>query len=55
MPITKKKNIRKSRSTSSLNSSKAVVVMHTVEKKSLFPEKVKMANEILSKTKFMDR
>jgi hypothetical protein len=55
MPVTKKKNIRKSRSTSSLNSPKTVVVMHTVEKETLFPEKVKMAKEILSKTKFMDR
>ncbi len=31
-----------------------VVVMHTVEKETLFPEKLKMVNEMLSKTKFLD-
>ena len=54
MPLAKKKNIRKKRK-SSLQLSKAVIVMHTVEKEPLFPEKVKRANEILSKTKFMHR
>jgi len=55
MSITRKKNIRKSRKKSLLNSSKAVVVVNTTEKETLFPEKVKRANEILSNTKFSDR
>ncbi len=55
MPVAKKKNIRKSRKKSLLSSSKAVVVVHTVEKETLFPEKLKRANEILNKTKFLDR
>jgi hypothetical protein len=55
MAVAKKKNIRKGRKKSLPNSSKAVVVVHTVEKETLFPEKLKKANEILSKTKFLDR
>jgi hypothetical protein len=55
MPVAKKKNIRKSRKKPLLNSSKTVIVVHTVEKETLFPEKVKRANEILSNTKFLDR
>ncbi len=54
MPITKKKYIRKSRRQRTLDSSNVALVMHTVEKETLFPEKLKRANEILSKTKFLD-
>jgi hypothetical protein len=54
MPVVKKKNIRKSRK-KSLNSSKTVIVVHTVEKDTLFPEKVEKAKRILSNTKFLDR
>jgi len=55
MPIAKKKNISKSRKKSLLNSSKSVIVVHTTEKETLFPEKVKKAKEILRNTKFLDR
>jgi hypothetical protein len=54
MPIAKKKNIRKSRKKPLLNSSKSVIVVHTTEKETLFPEKVKK-EAILSNTKFPDR
>jgi hypothetical protein len=55
MPIAKKKNIRTSRKKSLLNSSKSVIVVHTTENETLFPEKVKRAKEILRHTKFLDR
>jgi hypothetical protein len=54
MPVTKKKHIIKSRRKGLISSSNTVVVMHTIEKETLFPEKLKMVNEILSKTKFLD-
>ena len=55
MPVTRKKNIRIKRKKPSLDSSNVVIVMHTVEKETLFPEKLKKANEMLSKAKMLDR
>jgi hypothetical protein len=54
MPGAKKKNIGKSRKKNLLDSSNVVVVMHTIEKETLFPEKLEKANEILRNTKFID-
>jgi len=57
MSKTTKKGIqktRKKRKNPVLDSSNVVIVMHTTEKATLFPEKLKKANEILSKTKFLD-
>lgn len=53
--MTVKKNIRnKKRNRPSLDSSNVVVVMHTIEKETLFPEKLKKANEMLSKAEMLD-
>ncbi|HEX9510085.1 MAG TPA: hypothetical protein VF939_06350 [Puia sp.] len=54
MPVTKKKNIRKSRKKSVLNSPKTVIVTLTDEKETLFPEKLKKVNEMLSNAELMD-
>jgi hypothetical protein len=54
MPTTRKKNIRKTRRKPLQDSSNVVVVMHTREKETLFPEKLKMANEMLGNTKLLD-
>jgi len=53
----KKKNIRKSskkRKKLSLDTSKVVIVKHTVAEESLFPEKLKKVNKMLENTKLMD-
>jgi hypothetical protein len=55
MPIAKKKNIRKFRKKSLRDSSKSLIVVHTTEEETFFPEKVKRAKEILRNTKFLDR
>jgi hypothetical protein len=57
MPVTKKKNIRKSRKIGKkplLDSSNIVIVTHTVGKKSLFPEKLKKVNKMLRHAKMLD-
>lgn len=57
MSNTKKKNIRitrKKRKNLVLDSSNVVIVFHTTEGETLFPEKLKKANEMLSRTKFLD-
>jgi hypothetical protein len=54
MSATKKKNIRIKRKKPSLDSSNVIIVMHTVEKETLFPEKLKKANDMLSKAKMLD-
>jgi len=53
MPVKKKKNIRKKKKPS-LDSSNVVIVMHTVEKETLFPEKLAKMNEMLSKAEMLD-
>jgi hypothetical protein len=57
MPKTKKKptpKTRKKRKMPSLDSSNVVIVIHTKEKETLFPEKLKKANEMLRNAKMMD-
>ena len=56
MPV-KKKNIRKpskKRKKLSLDASNVVIVKHTVEKQTLFPEKLKKINKLLENAKMMD-
>ena len=55
--MAKKKNIRiswKKRENLMLDSSNVVVVFHTTEGETLFPEKLAKMNEMLSRTKFLD-
>ena len=54
MSTTRKKNIRIRRKKPSLDASNVVVVTHTTEKDTLVPEKLKKANEMLSKSKMMN-
>jgi hypothetical protein len=49
MSTTKKKNIRRKRKKPSLDASNVIIVTHTGEKDTLFPDKLKKANEMLSK------
>ena len=53
MSTTRKKNIRIGRKKPSLDASNVVVVTHTTEQNTLVPEKLKKANEMLSKAKMM--
>ena len=56
MPV-KKKNIRKPskrRKKLSLDAANVVIVKHTVEKQTLFPEKLKKINKMLENAKMMD-
>jgi hypothetical protein len=56
MPKTKRKSTpktRKKRKVPSLNSSNVVVVIHTKEKETAFPEKLKKMNELLRNAKMM--
>lgn len=54
MSTAKKKVIKKTRKKRALDSSKVVVVMHTVEKETLFPEKLKKVNDMLKNAKMLD-
>jgi hypothetical protein len=53
MSATRKKNIRIKRKKPSLDASNVIIVTHTSEKDTLVPEKLKKANEMLSKAKMM--
>jgi hypothetical protein len=56
MPV-KKKHIRKPskrRKKLSLDASNVVIVRHTVEKETLFPEKLKKINKMLENAELMD-
>lgn len=53
MPVKKKINIRKKKKLS-LDSSNEVIVMHTVEKETLFPKKLAKMNDMLSKVEMLD-
>ncbi len=54
MSTTEKKVIKKPRKKRNLDSSKVVVVMHTIEKETLFPEKLKKINKMLSNAELLD-
>jgi hypothetical protein len=57
MPVKKKNHIRKTgknRNKLSLDSSNVVIVVHTREKETLFPEKLAKVNAMLANAKLMD-
>ena len=57
MPVKKKNHIRKkvkNRKKLSLDSSNVVIVIHTREKETLFPEKLAKVNAMLANAKLMD-
>jgi hypothetical protein len=45
---------RKKRKTSIMDASNVVIVRHTTEKETLFPEKLKKVNEMLKNCKMLD-